>query len=347
LTIAIDLVLATRPNASTGIERYALNLFRAMHGRATNVVAFVDERSTVLDDLQDGSVVKVPGGTRGWLALARTAAWRRVRPRALVCPAFPPSPVLVATTRVPVYRIIHDDFPWTRGEAMNLRGRMLFKHAETRMARRYRDIVAPTMLMAESLAAILRRPVATIGNAPGIDLSTAPAPDRSQPGVIAVGTIEPRKNYAAVLALADALPAPWMVRVVGRSGWGPIAAEWDSELARRPGKLEWHGHASDIALLALYQHATCFVSMSLAEGFNMPLVEAGSLGLPAVCSDIEIHRRVAPPWARFVPLSIDAAGLAATVAEAAACPPDAQAVAAYHHQFSWDSIAHTLLARIG
>ncbi|WP_179505616.1 MULTISPECIES: glycosyltransferase [unclassified Sphingomonas] len=347
MTIAIDLVLATRPNASTGIERYAINLFRAMRSQATNVVAFVDDRSTVLDDLQDGSVIKVPGGFRGWLALARTAAWRQARPRALVCPAFPPSPLLIATTRTPVYRIIHDDFPWTRGQAMNLRGRMLFKHAETRMAPRYRDIVAPTTLMAESLATILRRPVATIGNAPGIDLSTAPAADRSQPGVIAVGTIEPRKNYAAVVAMADALPTPWVVRVVGRSGWGPVAAEWESQLATRAGKLEWHGHASDTALLALYQHATCFVSMSLAEGFNMPLVEAGSLGLPAVCSDIEIHRRVAPPWARFVPLSIDANALAQTVAEAAATPPAADAVAAYRHQFSWHGIAQTLLARIG
>jgi glycosyltransferase involved in cell wall biosynthesis len=75
--------------------------------------------------------------------------------------------------------------------------------------------------MADSLSAILHRPVGTIGNAPGIDLSLAPASDRGKAQIIAVGTIEPRKNYDAVLDLAEALPAPWRVQIVGRRGWGP------------------------------------------------------------------------------------------------------------------------------
>ncbi|PTR09770.1 glycosyltransferase involved in cell wall biosynthesis [Novosphingobium sp. GV055] len=342
VAIAVDLVLATRPNASTGIERYAINLFKAMREHAPDTVAFVDRRSTVLDG---PNVIAVDGGFRGWLALPRSRAFRDVDCDALVCPAFPPSP-LALLGKAPVFRIIHDDFPWTRGEAMNLRGRFLFKHCEAAMARRYGDVMAPTTLMADSLSAILHRPVGTIGNAPGIDLSLAPAPDRGQAQIIAVGTIEPRKNYDAVLDLAEALPAPWRVQIVGRRGWGPIAETWDSRLARHEARVEWHGHASDAALLGLYQSADCFVSMSLAEGFNMPLVEAASLGLPVVCSDIEIHRRVAPPWARFAPLSISAADLAAIVREAAATPPSAQDVARYAHAFSWGGIAQALIGRI-
>ncbi|WP_054132773.1 glycosyltransferase [Novosphingobium sp. AAP1] len=345
MTIAVDLVLATRPNASTGIERYAINLFEALRRIAPEAIAFVDSRAAVPTG---PGVVRVPGGFRGWLTLPLTRAWREARIKAVVCPAFPPSPLVLAT-RKPVVRIIHDDFPWTRGQAMNLRGRALFRHAEASMAPFYAQVLAPTVLMADGLATILRRPVGVIGNAPGIDLALAPAPARTAPGVIAVGTVEPRKNYDAVLALADSLAsggAPWPVRVVGRKGWGDIAESWESQVAARAGRLEWHGHASDAALLALYQSATCFVSMSLAEGFNMPLVEAGSLGLPVVCSDIAIHRQVAPPWAKFVPLTIAPADLARAVEEAASHPPDDAAVATYRHAFSWDGIAQSLLARL-
>jgi hypothetical protein len=42
VTIAVDLVLATRPNASTGIERYAINLFEALRRIAPEAIAFVD-----------------------------------------------------------------------------------------------------------------------------------------------------------------------------------------------------------------------------------------------------------------------------------------------------------------
>lgn len=345
MTIAVDLVLATRPNASTGIERYAINLFEALRRIAPEAIAFVDSRAAVPTG---PGVVRVPGGFRGWLTLPLTRAWRAARVKALVCPAFPPSPLVLATGK-PVLRIIHDDFPWTRGEALNLRGRALFRHAEAAMAPRYAQVLAPTALMANSLATILRHPVGVIGNAPGIDLALAPAAARTAPGVIAVGTVEPRKNYDAVLALADSLvdtAAPWTVHVVGRKGWGDIAESWESQVATRAGRLEWHGHASDAVILALYQSSTCFVSMSLAEGFNMPLVEAGSLGLPVVCSDIAIHRQVAPPWARFVPLSIAPADLARVVVDAAARFPTPEAVQTYRRTFSWDGIAQALLNRL-
>ncbi|BCA63414.1 hypothetical protein HMP09_2648 [Sphingomonas sp. HMP9] len=342
MPIALDLVLATRPNASTGIERYAINLFDALRGIAHDTIAFVDERSTVLNG--DG-LVPVKGGFAGWLALPSTKQYRKQLFDTLVCPAFPPSP-LALLNKTPVARIIHDDFPWTRSNAMNFRGRFLFRDLETRMASRYKSIFAPTDLMAHSLSDILRRDVVPIGNAPGIDLGAAPPADRAKQQLIAVGTIEPRKNYNTILALEPYLPADWSLAIVGRNGWGPVAANWEKHLAERGGTLEWHGHASDQTLLALYQTSKCFISMSLAEGFNMPLVEAGSLGLAVVCSDIEIHRTVAPPWASFVPLSISSEDLANVVLQASNNLPAKAAVAAYSEQFSWIAIAKRLLRQV-
>ncbi|CAN5422245.1 hypothetical protein BH10PSE15_BH10PSE15_02180 [soil metagenome] len=342
MPIAVDLVLATRPNASTGIERYAINLFKALRDIAPDTVAFVDRRSSVLEG---EGIRRVKGGFGGWVSLPFSAQYRAQPISALICPAFPPSPIAIFG-KTPIYRIIHDDFPWTRSHAMNARGRLLFKHLEGWMAPRYAALFAPTDLMARNLASILKLSVATIGNAPGIDLSTAPSPDRRAPQLIAVGTIEPRKNYEAVLALAADLPRPWSVAVVGRNGWGKIATDWERHVQERGGALAWHGHASDAALLGLYQTSTCFISMSLAEGFNMPLVEAGSLGLPVICSDIEIHRQVAPPWAHLVPLSIPPSDLSKLVIQVSQNPPAQAEVSAYRQQFGWQSIAARLTHEI-
>lgn len=286
-------------------------------------------------------MLRVQGGFKGWLSLPFDRQYRARKFDTLVCPAFPPSPFALHS-KIPVARIIHDDFPWTRTHTLNVRGRMLFKHIETWMAPRYKPLVAPTKPMAENLATILARDVGTIGNAPGLNLSAAPMADRRVPRLIAVGTVEPRKNYDAVLAVTSRLPESWSVAVVGRKGWGQIADDWDRHIEEQDGRLAWHGHASDEALLGLYQTSTCFVSMSLAEGFNMPLVEAGSLGLPVVCSDIAIHRQVAPPWARFVPLTITPDALADVILEASTAMPAEPDVAAYRSQFSWQAIARAL-----
>jgi glycosyltransferase involved in cell wall biosynthesis len=342
LAIGVDLVLATRPNATTGIERYALNLFKAMRKIAPETTAFVDSSTSLVEG---PSVVRVKGGFVGWLALPLTGDFRCHRPQVMLCPAFPPSPLLL-TSGVPVARIIHDDFPWSRTEMLNVRGRALFKHFETLAAPRYKAIYAPTEMMARNLTAILKREVATIGNAPGVDLSKAPETSAPRRQVIAVGTVEPRKNYGALAAALTHLPTNWRVAVVGRLGWGPIATDWDGYVAQSDRRLAWHGHTSDESLLALYRESACFVSMSFAEGFNMPLVEAGSLGLPVVVSDIEIHRAVAPPWARFVALSAAPEILAGAILEASASLIAPDAVAAYRRKFSWDEIAGDLKKRL-
>jgi hypothetical protein len=105
-TIAVDLVLATRPKASTGIERYALNLFEALGSIAPDTIGFVDDASSLPEA---PNLIRVKGGFKGWLSLPTTAAFHQRKIGTLLCPAFPPSPLVVAS-KLPVARIIHDDF---------------------------------------------------------------------------------------------------------------------------------------------------------------------------------------------------------------------------------------------
>ena len=58
-------------------------------------------------------------------------------------------------------------------------------------------------------------------------------------------------------------------------------------------RLFWLADASDADLQFLYKHAQALVYPSIAEGFGLPLVEAGHYTLPVIASDIPVFREIA------------------------------------------------------
>ncbi len=259
----------------------------------------------------------------------------------MVCAAFPASPSLIAT-RTPITRVIHDAFAWTHSQNLTLQGRLMFAHFDRMMLRRYTHVQAPTAIARQELAAVLGADAITIcGNAPGLDCL---APDTSPIAwlkagtfALAVGTIEPRKNYERLIAFADACDDTAPIVVAGRPGWGASTERLAAACKRLGDRLVWLDDADDAQLRWLYRNSRTFLSLSHAEGFNMPLVEAGVSGCPIVCSDLPIHHAVAPPWARFVSADSDDAALAAAI-DAAPTPPF-QALESYRGRYNWASIA--------
>jgi glycosyltransferase involved in cell wall biosynthesis len=105
---------------------------------------------------------------------------------------------------------------------------------------------------------------------------------------LAVGTIEPRKNYErliAAFAQARNQPdGPRMLAICGRKGWlyeGTFAAveKWGVRDSVR--FLEAVGDAD---LPALYSTADAVATPSIYEGFGIPVTEAMACGTPVVCS---------------------------------------------------------------
>jgi glycosyltransferase involved in cell wall biosynthesis len=88
--------------------------------------------------------------------------------------------------------------------------------------------------------------------------------------VLAVGTLEPRKNLERIAAAVDG-----DLRVVGARGWGGVAP---------PPNVTWLGEVGDAELAALYRGARCLVYASLYEGFGIPVAEALACGCPVVTS---------------------------------------------------------------
>jgi glycosyltransferase involved in cell wall biosynthesis len=130
-------------------------------------------------------------------------------------------------------------------------------------------------------------------------LQAPPTPLEAPPYFVCVGTIEPRKNLAFLLAvwrrLAERLGAatPPLV-LIGRRGWENEAVI--DQLERSPPILR-HVHEvnnlGDQAVARLIRGAAALLSPSFVEGFNLPVIEALSLSTPVIASDIPVHRELA------------------------------------------------------
>lgn len=132
----------------------------------------------------------------------------------------------------------------------------------------------------------LKSRITRVGEGPS-DLGTVsgPLPEGLAPGfLLAVGTVEPRKNYVRLLDAYASLRAarngsvPPLV-VVGRTGWAYGDALRRLQVA--PGVILL-GHVEDAVLLGLYRAASALLFVSLYEGFGLPLLDAMVEGLPAV-----------------------------------------------------------------
>jgi len=111
-----------------------------------------------------------------------------------------------------------------------------------------------------------------------------------------VGSIEPKKNHALLLAAFESL---WATKeslrllVVGRRT--PECASLLDSMARQAAvgrPLMLVHDASDAELAFVYRHASALVLPSLFEGFGLPLVEARALGCPVLASDIPAFREL-------------------------------------------------------
>jgi glycosyltransferase involved in cell wall biosynthesis len=120
---------------------------------------------------------------------------------------------------------------------------------------------------------------------PGIDPRFRPDGEQADlggPYVLAVSTLEPRKNLPALVAafqLARRDHPELTLAIAGLEGWEkePVAANGVRLL----------GFVSDEELARLYRSAAAFAYPSRFEGFGLPVVEALASGTPAVVSSHE------------------------------------------------------------
>ena len=117
--------------------------------------------------------------------------------------------------------------------------------------------------------------------------------------LLAVGTLEPRKNLRALVAAYAGLVAgradvPPLV-IVGGVGWGDVL-----DLSAIPhDRVLLTGHLPLPDLRSLVAGATVLAFPSIDEGFGLPPLEALACGVPVVANDLPVTREVLGDQADF------------------------------------------------
>jgi glycosyltransferase involved in cell wall biosynthesis len=267
----------------TGLERITLELF------SPSALAPIE----AVPVMARGTAAMVLRQTFGLPALlARTPS------SILLCPGFPPSPLLLPFgARVVPY--VHDVFLLSRGHDLNRRARLY-------MARPFRLAVErlPWFLVnsedtRRKLAAFCRSDARTTLYRPQVrNVFGLHAADRAGRAarpthlrLVALGTVEPRKNFLAAADVAAALAGHGFDRVtldvVGRKGWGD---DWD-KLSAMPG-IVLHGYQTTESAASIIDSADAFICTSHEEGLGLPLLEAQYAGLPVIAPDQPVFREV-------------------------------------------------------
>src|SRR5206468_3016232 len=161
----------------------------------------------------------------------------------LHCPTFR-GPV---RSSVPVVVTVHDLAVLRHPRTFNQWTRRYSRFAVPRVARAARRLIAVSEFTRREIVELLGVPAERIRVIPN-GVGDPFIPDGPAAGgdyVLAVGTLEPRKNLVAAQEAARRLDVP--LRVVGASGWGGVQVDG------------WVGRVSDVELAALYRGARCLV----------------------------------------------------------------------------------------
>src|SRR5262249_45377757 len=146
-------------------------------------------------------------------------------------------------SRTPLVVTVHDLAVLRHPEWFRGWSRRYSRLAVPRVIHAADRLIAVSEFTKRELVDLLAVPQATIRVVPNAveDVFTPEGPRADGDYVLAVGTLEPRKNLKRIAAAVDG-----ELRVVGARGWGGV---------QPPRNVAWLGEVSDLELAALYRGA--------------------------------------------------------------------------------------------
>jgi glycosyltransferase involved in cell wall biosynthesis len=270
--------------------------------------------------------------------LARDAVWyplalgRRRNADLLHCPTYR-GPIHSA---LPLVVTVHDLAVLRHPRAFNRWSRLYGPRVVPRVLAAARRVIAVSEFTKRELIELLQVPEDKIRVVPnGVDGTFTPdGPAEEGEYVLAVGTLEPRKNLPRLVEAMRRSDVE--LRVVGARGWGGVEVGGNG--------VRWLGEVSDSELARLYRGARCVAYPSLYEGFGIPVLEAMACGAPVVTSRGTAMEEIADGAAVLVDPN-DPAELAAGIDRATA-ERDVLVARGLERAsaFRWDAVAEATVA---
>ncbi|SEE52371.1 Glycosyltransferase involved in cell wall bisynthesis [Arthrobacter alpinus] len=338
----------TRMDHHDGISRYGASLMAAVAPHADVTMLIHDERQLALLpnlpwvkinsplsplELFVARKVNKLGADLVFCPMQTMGSWGRNYPLVLTLhdliyyehpapPGFLPAPVRV------LWRLYHKAY-WPQRVLLNRANAVAtISHTTLSLMRKHK---------------LTKRPIRIIGNAPQGERTPRDPAGQPEKSLTYMGSFMPYKNVETlILGMAD-LP-DFTLNLLSR-----ITPERRAELVSivpTGATVVFHNGVTDAQYDELLLRTTALVTLSKAEGYGLPLVEAMALGTPVVVADTAIFREVGGAAAHYVPADSpsDFAAAVRTLAAPAAWTESSTASVAQAATFSWDASARELLA---
>jgi glycosyltransferase involved in cell wall biosynthesis len=262
-------------------------------------------------------------------------------------------------TRIPAVPIVYDMVTFERSMRPNLRSSVIERLTLGPAVRRSAALLAISQATADALIARFpkardRTVVAPLGVTPALSEHLDPKEAATLPDagfVLAVGTLEPRKNLPRLVAaygeLSGELQGDHPLVVVGALGWE--TGETLDALRSLGSRCTMLGHVTDAALAELYRRCAVFCYPSLGEGFGLPVLEAMAGGAAVVTSNVSSLPEVGGDCVMYVdPHAIDsiAEGLLKVLTDHSLRTGLGARAQARAGEFSWERFAEIVLATL-
>lgn len=149
------------------------------------------------------------------------------------------------------------------------------------------EIAQTYNLSSKDISVIYNAPL-ILNNSDGLN-DGASLRDETVPYVLAVGSLDPRKNLKTLIRAFLRIKKETGLKLYLVGGYNPNFAK-DNELQHLLDKnkdaILFLGYVSDDELVSLYKRAVCFVFPSIYEGFGLPPLEAMANGCPTIVSNV-------------------------------------------------------------